>query len=270
MTQKISESENLKFFQEDAEANKKTSYISRLVMLIHYSRIRNNFKSMLILTITFAIVLAVLNFGIPKIYNSIQDNHRISAHNFINYKKDFVEKYPIEKFNEVFQKGLYLHEFALYEHYELLSVIDEADTKSITLYTDKRNAEGLNYTQEKLSKIKNYLYRTYTSENISDFQNYSQSDFLNYRTRFLEMLNGEYSSEVMGDDYHSIIAKNNQLKIVLKQKKKYENIKLVLFPEFLEKRLAKEQQAKNEEDKKFFSGPLFYNYPSEAPKPPKP
>lgn len=267
MTQKLSESENLKFFQEDAASDKKTSYISRLVMLTHYSRIRNNFKSTLLLTIVFAVVLAALNFAIPKFYNSIKDNYRISELNFVNYKKDFVEKYPIDKFNEVFEKGLYLHEFALYEHYELLSVVDEADAKSMNLYSDKRNAEGLNYTQEKLSKIKNYLYRTYTSDKMSDFINYSQSDWLTYRTRFLEMMNGEYSSDVMGDDYHNIIAKNNQLKIILKQKKKYESVKLVLFPEFLEKRLAKEKKVKSEEDKKFFSGLLFYNYSPESPSP---
>lgn len=218
MQPKISERDNIEFFENDMTSQKNSRYISRVLFAMQTRIFIKNFKAATFLAFIFGMGFYFFFFTISSISESVSNSERIEQAQFVEIKKT-LESIGLEEFHNILQKPFQAHEKTIAEHYALYKKISEENKNQYShkiLYGPESLATDLKNTQQNILEIKNRLIPLFNNKNSETIPNYNHDGVLRDMNKFMDIKSGNVEhNEVIDNDYFSLVKINQMIKNIL-------------------------------------------------------
>lgn len=244
---KISESENFKFFEEDATSNSKTSFLSRFVMAFHNRIFRENIGISIGISLSNLFAIFLLKLFFPETFSfsiigmlastlllsavgiysviKISEKAEQARVEYINTVLEEIKSlYNKDAFNQQIESAkTFLHE-SIKDNSSLISKchkLKEIKFDKTSIYKSLNSIDEMSkILQENLDKLnlfKNAIEAVIYSETYhQDFFDSNQNDMLLIRNNFLNILNGEFRNNALfTESMRNLIASSDGLNILI-------------------------------------------------------
>lgn len=244
---KMSESENFKFFEEDAASTSKTSFLSRFIMAFHTRIFRENIAISIAISLGNLLFISLLKHFFPETFSFSTTGMLVSTlllsavgvysvvkisekaeHTRIKYVKTVLEEikslYNKESFNQQIEAAkTFLHE-SIKQNSSLISkchTLKDIKFDKTSIYQSLNSINDMTkILQENLDNLnlfKNAIEGVIYSETYhQDFFNSNQNDMQLIRNNFLNILHGEFrNNELFTESFRNLVASSDGLNILI-------------------------------------------------------